>query len=66
MHYRYRETVYHITILQLPAGSGEMRVTEDGIELHDKIISLVDDHREHWVDVKISATVTALESSTPT
>ena len=54
MHYRYRETVYHITVLQTPCGSGEMRVNVDGIEQHDKTIPLVDDHKEHRVEVRIS------------
>ena len=56
MHYRYRETVYHIAVLQTPAGNGEMRVTVDGIEQHDKTIPLVDDHKEHWVEVRIPVT----------
>jgi hypothetical protein len=25
----------------------------DGIEQHDKTIPLVDDHKEHWVEVRI-------------
>ncbi len=53
MHYRYRETVYHIAVLQTPAGNGEMQVSVDGIEQHDKAIPLVDDHKEHWVEVRI-------------
>jgi cellobiose phosphorylase len=56
MHYRYRETVYQIALLQMPAGNGEMRVSVDGIEQQDKTIPLVDDHKEHWVEVKIPAT----------
>jgi len=56
MHYRYRETVYHIAVLQTPAGNGEMRVSVDGVEQHDKTIPLVDDHEEHWVEVRIPET----------
>jgi len=56
VHYRYRETVYHIAVLQTPAGNGEMRVSVDGIEQHDKTILLVDDHKEHWVEVRIPVT----------
>ncbi len=52
MHYRYRETVYHIEVLQTPAENGEMRVSVDGIEQHDKTIPLVDDHKEHWAEVR--------------
>jgi cellobiose phosphorylase len=55
VHYRYRETVYHIAVVQTREGKGEMRVSVDGIERHDKIIPLVDDHEEHRVDVKIPA-----------
>ena len=25
----------------------------DGIEQHDKTILLIDDHKEHWVEVRI-------------
>jgi len=56
MHYRYRETVYHIAVVQTPAGNGEMRVSVDGIEQPDKTIPLVDDHQEHWVEVRSPVT----------
>ena len=56
MHYRYRETVYHIAVLQTPAGTGEVRVRVDGIEQADKTILLVDDHKEHWAEVSIPVT----------
>jgi cyclic beta-1,2-glucan synthetase len=55
MHYRYRETVYHIAVLQTQAGNDEMIVTVDGVEQYDKAIPLVDDHQEHSVEVRISA-----------
>lgn len=55
VHYRYRETIYHITVLQTRAGNGEMSVTVDGVEQYDKAIPLVDDHREHSVEVRIHA-----------
>jgi len=57
VHYRYRETTYHITVLQTPAAnnkmSGETSVTIDGVERHDKVIPLVDDRQEHSVEVRI-------------
>ena len=53
MHYRYRETVYHIAVQRQPAGNGETRVTVDGVDQHDKTIPLVDDHQEHYVEVSI-------------
>jgi cyclic beta-1,2-glucan synthetase len=54
VHYRYRETVYHIAVTQMPAGNGETRVTVDGVAQHDQAIPLVDDRQEHWVEVTIS------------
>jgi cellobiose phosphorylase len=56
VHYRYRETVYHIAILCTPAADGQVGVTVDGIEQTDKSIPLVDDRREHSVEVRINAT----------
>ncbi len=53
VHYRYRETVYHIDVLQTGDENGGMRVTVDGVEQSEKVIPLVDDHQEHWVEVKI-------------
>ncbi len=55
VHYRYRETVYHITVLQTRAGTGES-VIVDGLEQLDKAIPLIDDHREHSVELRIPAT----------
>ena len=52
VHYRYRETVYHIAVLRTRAGDGEAGVTVDGVEQHDQAIPLVDDHREHSVQVR--------------
>ncbi len=54
MHYRYQETVYHITVRQTRTGNDEMSVTVDGVEQHDKTIALVDDHREHSAEVRVN------------
>ncbi len=54
MHYRYRETVYHIIVLQARDGS-MASMTVDGVAQSDVAISLVDDHREHSVEMRISA-----------
>ncbi len=62
MHYRYRETVYHIAVLQTQTGSDEMGVTVDGVEQHDKAVPLVDDHREHSVEVRINSAGSTLQS----
>jgi len=53
IHYRYRETVYHITVLQICTGGGEAIVTVDGAEQPDREIPLVDDHLDHAVEVRI-------------
>ena len=55
VHYRYRETVYHIAVRQTRAGNGERSVTVDGVERPDQAIPLVDDHQEHSVEVSIPA-----------
>jgi cellobiose phosphorylase len=56
MHYRYRETVYHITVMQLPAGKGGKRVVVDGRVQDDPSIPLIDDRKEHWVEVHLTKT----------
>ena len=61
IHYRYRETVYHLAVTQTLAGegasSGVMRVMVDGVEQQDQTIQLVDDHREHRVEVSVPGRV---------
>jgi len=54
VHYRYRETVYHMVVRQTLATSGETTLTIDGVERNDNVISLVDDHQEHTVEVGIA------------
>ncbi|MBF0201394.1 MAG: cyclic beta 1-2 glucan synthetase [Desulfamplus sp.] len=88
LHYRYRETLYHISVLQQPGeqeqdqqkpdeqkpvgqttvgqitgsqttvgqitgGKVSMKLLVDGNAQKDNIIHLCDDHKEHWVDVRI-------------
>jgi cellobiose phosphorylase len=55
VHYRYRETVYHIDVLQTREDKGVVSVTVDGVERHDRVIPLVDDRQEHSVEVRIPA-----------
>ena len=50
MHYRYRETVYHISITQ---GPGDAGITVDGEVRADRAIPLVDDRRDHNVEVRL-------------
>ena len=53
IHYRYRETVHHITVTQTKAGGTVTRVTIDGVDQPDKTIQLADDRHEHFVEVEI-------------
>jgi cellobiose phosphorylase len=55
VHYRYRETVYHIAVSETLAATGETSVIVDGVELPDEIVQLVDDRQEHSVEVRIRA-----------
>jgi cellobiose phosphorylase len=55
--YRYRETVYHVTVSQHPAdeegGNGSTDISVDGIEQPDRAIPLKDDRQEHTVEVRL-------------
>ena len=58
IHYRYRETMYHIAVTQTPADAVHreaMCMTVDGVEQLDKIIPLIDDHLNHAVEVRVMA-----------
>jgi len=53
IHYRYRETFYHISIESSGDVSQVERITLDGGELTDDFVTLVDDGRDHAVVVQI-------------
>jgi cellobiose phosphorylase len=55
VRYRFRETVFHISVQQTPAGGAGTRVTVDGVARHEDGIPLVDDRRDHSVEVRIPA-----------
>ena len=54
IHYRFRETMYHITIFQLFSGGPKLTIVVDGVESHDRFISLVNNMQEHLVEVKLN------------
>ena len=70
IHYRYGETVYHITISQVEAGAtagsatganpaggsstGAISVSLDGVHQADGAIMLIDDRREHSAQVNVT------------
>jgi cellobiose phosphorylase len=56
VRYRYRGTVYHITVLPTPGADGEPALTVDGVDVPGPAITLVDDRRQHVVEVRILET----------
>jgi cyclic beta-1,2-glucan synthetase len=53
IHYRYRQTVYHITFSRLAADSAATtQLFLDGQEIPGPTFPLHDDHREHGVEFK--------------
>ncbi|HET7157968.1 MAG TPA: cyclic beta 1-2 glucan synthetase, partial [Burkholderiales bacterium] len=52
--YRYLSTLYRITIEQTPSSNGLTTVTVDGVAVEDAAVSLVDDGREHQVQVTVA------------
>jgi cellobiose phosphorylase len=55
VHYRYRETVYHIAMHQTAPATGEQRLSLDGRDQAGMAVPLVDDHVEHQVDLWVRA-----------
>jgi cellobiose phosphorylase len=53
--YRYRETIYRITMRQTDSQTARSEVMVDGVPQPEPIVFLVDDRVEHHVDVLLSA-----------
>src|SRR5205823_12594360 len=53
IHYRYRETFYHITIHNGGSGSNVKKLVMDGAEQPECVITLIDDRKHHDVDVEL-------------
>ncbi|MEP7071179.1 MAG: glucoamylase family protein [Verrucomicrobiota bacterium] len=54
IHYRYRQTVYHITISRLEGeGPAIVELSLDGQPLHEETIPLIDDHNEHFIELRM-------------
>jgi cyclic beta-1,2-glucan synthetase len=54
LHYRHRDTFYHITVKRVGAEVTQSVCTiVDGKERPDATIHLVDDHQEHAVEIKV-------------
>jgi cellobiose phosphorylase len=56
LDYRYRETIYHITCINA-SGAWKVppRIFVDGKEQPQPVLNLVDDRREHFVEVKFQS-----------
>jgi cellobiose phosphorylase len=62
LHYRYRGTTYHVAVRQSSGVKEETTVTVDGVVQSEPVIRLVDDRREHQVEVHVQKeTATILE-----
>jgi cyclic beta-1,2-glucan synthetase len=53
LHYRYRETFYHILSRGWGEGCIVSSVTVDGLAQEDMTVHLVDDRKEHNVEVRM-------------
>jgi cellobiose phosphorylase len=54
LHYRYRDTFYHITVVQIEPSRTVRRVVVDGVELPGDVIPLIDDHEHHQVEIELA------------
>jgi cyclic beta-1,2-glucan synthetase len=55
IHYRYRETFYHITIENDGDSAAVSWIMLDGVESADDFLLLVDDRRDHQVKITLGA-----------
>ncbi len=63
MHYRYRATFYQITVRAHGANSTVTRLSLDGTELPNDFVTLVDDGRDHAIEVDMHSTEVATSQS---
>ncbi len=54
LHYRYRRTMYHITVSQSLPENGEPALVLDGVVQVGVALGLIDDLKEHTVEVRVS------------
>ena len=55
IRYRYRETIYHITVTQTHGATSSTCITIDGVQQDNTAIPLVDDRKEHTAEVRVVA-----------
>jgi cellobiose phosphorylase len=61
LHYRYYQTFYHLEYRQAPTHRGAARLTLDGQLLPDETLKLVNDRRDHVVEVHFGPPAVASE-----
>ncbi len=54
IHYRYRETMYHIAIIQLLELSNDINIIVDDRMVSEKYIDMVNDYTDHVAEVRIA------------
>ena len=54
IHYRYRETVYHITLRNSGIERTVRQIFLDGNEQAERCVPLMDDRNDHHVEVEVS------------
>jgi cellobiose phosphorylase len=52
IHYRYRGTVYQIMVTQIHDVNTKSKIILDGVECQGNYIFLIDDHQNHYAEVK--------------
>ena len=67
LHYRFRETFYHITVAQTRSDAdavcGMMSVSVNGVAQDSQAIALLDDGREHAVDISVPVSRTIIDEA---
>ncbi len=58
LHYRFRKTLYHITVKRTRSVDTATSVTVDGVRQLDGVIPLVDDAQEHTVAIAVQRAAT--------
>jgi len=53
IHYRYKETAYRIRFIQKSGVTDTKKITLDGVELPSNRVLLIDDQREHTIELLI-------------
>ncbi|MEO6189259.1 MAG: cyclic beta 1-2 glucan synthetase, partial [Saprospiraceae bacterium] len=62
VHYRYKNTIYHIEVMQMLEDE-KMKVSIDGVEKEENIITLIDDGVEHIVVISADKSIFKSSSS---